>query len=91
MSNTKLNLIILGLVLSPVWVGLLASIGQPPTSVSGLGVVGGAVLGTPFIAVVGLVISFFTRNSINPNKASVIGYAIPAFVVCAYELFAMLA
>ena len=91
MSKTKHNLTVIALVLSPLWIGLLASIGQPSDSLSGLGVIGGAILGIPIIAVIGLVISLLTRNSFSADRSSIIGYAVPAVLVCAYELFVILA
>jgi hypothetical protein len=87
MSKIRQSVIILGIALSPVWVGCLAIIGQPSDSLAGLAVLFGAILGMPVIAITGLVVSFSCRNRPNANQLSIAGYAVPAVLVCAYELY----
>ncbi|MEK7594360.1 MAG: hypothetical protein AAB436_01835 [Patescibacteria group bacterium] len=79
MSKTTQNILITVAIISPLLFGLIASL-------NGLIVVIGAVLGIPIIAARGLIISFLKRNT--PNYPAVIGYTIPALVVCTWMILA---
>ena len=86
MNKTARTALILALILSPLWVGALAQQGQSEANFSGLGLAFLIVMGIPLISVIGITFSVITRDRVNANRLSVIGYAIPAFVVCGFEL-----
>ncbi len=90
MNKTARNVLILALILSPLWVAILASPDQSEANFSGLGLGLLIIMGIPLIGVIGITFSIITRNQINANRLSIIGYAIPAIVICGYELFALL-
>lgn len=82
MSKTKLNIIILLSVLSPIPISFLSSVGQNPQSYSGPAGITGIFFGVPAIAIIGLTISLIVRKNPNAYKFTAIGYVVPAVIIC---------
>ena len=89
MNKTLRTLLIWALLLSPVWVGLVVVRLQPYRQGDPVMMLGQA-LGVAVIGIVGLILSVRVRKSDSADKLSVIGYAVPAVLVCGYQLFAAL-
>ncbi len=83
------------LILSPIPAALISGFVQSRISLNpgnmGTGVILllVVVLGIPFIAVSGLTISIFSRNSIDADKRSMTGYLIPAIITWVFALSAV--
>lgn len=87
MSHKKRNLIVATSLVSPVVVGLVLSIAQPPDE----GFLNYAfflamIFGVPFIAAVGTLISYFSRKSKQADNYLILGFGIPALLVCFWLL-----
>ena len=86
MSKFLRILLILALILSPLWVGLIASPRYQAENLSPFVVLLATVIGVPIIVIVGITTSIVTRNKSNAKKWSLVGYLIPAVLVCIYEI-----
>ncbi|MET0779827.1 MAG: hypothetical protein ABWY71_03250 [Candidatus Saccharimonadales bacterium] len=87
MNKTLRVVLIWGLLLSPVWLGLIISRVQPYWHGDPAMMFRQAV-GVAGIGVIGLAVSLLTRKKDNADKLSVIGYAVPALLVCGGQLWA---
>ena len=89
--DQKLRIILIWiLLLSPVWVGALI-VQVRPERRDDLGMMFGQAVGVAAIGVIGLVVSILTRKMNSADKLSIAGYAVPAVLVCGYQLFRVLA
>lgn len=93
MKKSDKVLLALITVLSPLWVGLitLAIVNPASDSVIALGVVLSVIFGSPVILVLGLLIVFLTRKSVNANIYFKLAFIVPATIICLYEVFVMVA
>lgn len=87
MSRTKRNLLVAAFLISPVVLGLLLSIAQPPDDgllnyMAFLAI----IFGIPFIAVTGTFISYLSCKSKKADKYLVLGFGLPTLLVCLWEL-----
>lgn len=55
-----------------------------------LGLMLSQAIGVVIVGIIGLVVSILTRNRNNADTISIVGYAAPAVLVCAYGLFVAL-
>jgi hypothetical protein len=83
----KYTLLKIALVLSPLIIGELVGLLLPVSSDYGAGVIFIAFFGLPFIAITGLVTTFLTRKSSKASYNSLMGFAVPAIIVCFYLVF----
>ena len=89
MNKTLRVVLIWGLVLSPVWVGMIV-VKFRPQEQANLGAMLRQVVGVAAIGIIGVIVSALARKKDNADVLSVVGYAVPAAAVCAYEIFALL-
>jgi uncharacterized membrane protein YeaQ/YmgE (transglycosylase-associated protein family) len=83
----KYTLLKIALVLSPLIVGELVGLLLHVNSDYGAGVIFISFLGITFIALTGLVTTFLTRKSSKPSYNSLMGFVVPAIIVCFYLVF----
>lgn len=81
--------LIIALITSPFWIGILATLNEPPDSVAGLVVLVYLIFGVPLIAIIGFISSIIVKKN-NVKKLSLAGYAIPALIICGWEFFVTL-
>ena len=77
------------LVVSPLLVGLIASINASAASTIGLVVATGFIIGSPIIALVGSVVQKSSQQSIHAQSLVILGFAVPAVIICGYELIVL--
>ncbi|AKM80907.1 MAG: hypothetical protein UW38_C0001G1077 [Candidatus Saccharibacteria bacterium GW2011_GWC2_44_17] len=91
MANKILHgILILSIILSPVWVVMMATSILPPTDtdmLTGIGILFAVGYGIPIIIVCGITSSIVNRKHKNAYKRSVYGYLIPAILACLYALY----
>jgi hypothetical protein len=87
------RLIVTAILLSPLWVGKAAQPFSPSDGSDSyaIGFFGAAILiGIPIIACTGLLVSFLAKKSAKAETISIIGYLIPAVLICIIELIFIL-
>jgi hypothetical protein len=88
MNKTRRMLIVVASLLSPILVGFIVGALQPAGSIYGLIFILATFFGVPFIGVTGLVIATARRNQQPKSYTSLLGYVIPAVLVCSCEIIA---
>lgn len=86
MNKLLRSAIIIGFIISPIIIGVAISHTQPKDSDYGLVLIFYLIAGIPAIALIGLIVSFLSRRSINANNYSFSGYGVPALMVAGLEV-----
>jgi hypothetical protein len=89
MSKTWRLVITYGLILSPLWVDLIAS-RFVPAGQANLALRLIEAIGVVIIGIVGVTASALLRKRPDANVISIYAYAIPAIIVCGYVIWRIL-
>jgi cytochrome c oxidase subunit IV len=89
MSKIWRLITIYALILSPLWVDLIAS-RFVPAGESNLSLRLIETIGVGIIALLGVIVSVLFRKKPNANTISIYAYAIPAVLVCCYVIWRIL-
>lgn len=85
MNKKQKALIVSSLLLSPIVLGQIYSLSEPPTSVFGVMVVVAVTFGWPFILITGFIISSLTRKTQRATLYFILGYTVPTLIVLGWE------